>query len=205
MIIYDFEQRSEAWHQIRLGKFTASSFASVMASDSTAAYQNIIAQVAGEIITREIEESYSSDAMQRGIELESEARHLYESIFGNVREVGFCEPDEDDPLYGWVGISPDGLIDTGETEFKCPLIKTHLEYIKRNELPNTYKWQVQGQLMITGLEYCDFMSYYPKMKPFIIRVFPDLEMHKKLTDKLLVSIEKVNEILKNYNEYDFLK
>lgn len=205
MIKHYIEQRSEAWHQLRIGRFTASIFADVMASESTATYKDLITTIAGEIITGESEESYQNADMERGIELEPEARKMYESIFGEVEEIGFITPVENDILHEWVGISPDGLCLPGMIEIKCPKMKTHLNYIKAGVLPTVYKWQVQGQLMITGLEYCDFMSYYPNMRPFIIRVYPDIDMYNQLREKLIKSIELVKEYISNYNEYDYLK
>jgi hypothetical protein len=161
--------------------------------------------VAGEIISGESEESYQNADMERGIELEPEARAEYESIFGEVEQVGFVLPDEDDPLHNWVGVSPDGIRWPGIIEIKCPRIKTHLNYMKSDSLPNAYKWQIQGQLMITGAEWCDFMSYYPKLKPVIIRVYPDAEMQEQLKNRLLKAIEQVHEIIVSYNAYEYLK
>lgn len=203
MIIFNVEQRSEAWYDLRLGRFTASTFSDVMSGVSTAGYENIIASIVGEIITNESEETYSSPAMERGVELEPDAVEEYESIFSvQCQEVGLCIPDESDLLHDWVGVSPDRIVGEGLLEVKCPMVKTHLKYIRMNQLPNEYKWQVQGQLMVTGAKWCDFMSYYPRMKPFIIRVYPDLKMHQELTNRLLESIAKVKEMLSIYNKYD---
>lgn len=204
MIIINCEQRSEAWHQVRLGRFTASIFSDVMSANNTSTYENVLAKIAGEIITQEEEESYSSPAMERGIELEDEAAEYYENIFDvKTDKVGFIIPDEEDLLHEWIGISPDRKINEGILEIKCPLIKTHLKYIRMNQLPNEYKWQVQGQLMVSEAKWCDFMSYYPNMKPFIIRVYPDEKMHLELRNRLIESVEKVKSIIKFYKDYDY--
>ena len=71
-------------------------------------------------------------------------------------------------------------------------------------MPNEYKWQIQHQLFITERKWCDFMSYYPGLKPFIIRVFPDMEMHSKIIDELRLAIKLVKETIQIYNEYDYL-
>ena len=89
-------------------------------------------------------------------------------------------------------------------EIKCPKKKTHLKYIESNKLPSIYVPQVQSQLWITKRKWCDFMSYVPNMKPFIIRVYPDFEYHKKLKDEVIVAIYKVNYYLKKYHNYDFI-
>lgn len=204
MIIINCDQRSEAWHHNRLGRFTASIFSDVMSANNTSTYDNVLAKIAGEIITCEEEESFSSPAMERGIELEDEAAEYYESIYGiKTKKVGLIIPDENDELHEWVGVSPDRVVNDGLLEIKCPLIKTHLKYIRSGKLPNEYKWQVQGQLMVTEAKWCDFMSYYPSMKPFIIRVYPNKDMIKDLRDRLIESVKKVNFILNDYKAYDY--
>ena len=202
MIIIKVEQGSEAWFQERCGRFTASKFSTLMSGLSTKGYKDLITDVAGEVITGEVEETYTNDNMKRGTELESEARQVFMDETGlNVHEVGFVlnERFED-----WVGVSPDGMIFTDESilEIKCPLRKTHLNYIRANKLPSEYKWQIQGQLLITGVKKAYFMSYYPKMKPFIIEVLPDVEMHNQLLERFEVAINDVKEQIKNYNEYE---
>ena len=202
MIKVHIDQGSDAWFRLRLGRITGTRFSSLMAGESTKTYKDLITDIAGEIITGEGEETYTNAIMERGTELEPEARREYESLFDSVEQVGMCLRDEGDPLHEWVGISPDGLTD-GLLEIKCPLRKTHINYIERNVLPNEYKWQLQGQLFVTGLPYCDFMSYYPGMKPFIIRVLPDDEMHEGINTRIEAFIAHVKVKIETYNNYNF--
>ena len=206
MIHIKVKQGSEAWFEHRLGRITASKFAVAMSGESTKGLKELVEETAAEIVSMQIEESYSNAIMERGIELEPFAAKEYENIFDvKVEEVGIFIPDKSDTLHEWVGVSPDRQIgESGLLEIKCPLRKTHWGYIKDNKLPNAYKWQVQGQLFISGMEYCDFMSYYPGMKPFIIRVFPDAEMHKKMRDRFEFIIELVKKEIEFYNKYDYL-
>jgi putative phage-type endonuclease len=205
MIIIDVPQGSEAWHEHRLGRITASKFATAMSGESTKGFNDIIEDLASEIITREIEETYTNSDMERGIELEPFAAQEYKNIFDcDVLEVGFCIPGEEDNLHEWIGVSPDRLIgENGLLEIKCPRRRTHWGYIKTNKLPSVYKWQVQGQLLVTGKEYCDFMSYYPGLKPFIVRVYPDLEMHKAMVERFNLIVDLVKKEIENYNKYDY--
>ncbi len=206
MIIHKCEQGSESWHEIKLGRFTGTRIKNLMSAKSTASYQNVIAEVAAEIITHEKEDNYTNDDMQRGIDLEPEAA-MYYSIYEDceLEEVGFCEPEESD-YSDYTGVSPDRLVnDDGLLEIKCPKAKTHFNYIRNGKLPTEYKWQVQHQLFITGKKWCDFMSYYPELKPFIIRVLPDLEMHSKIVDELRLAIKAVKETIEMYNQYNYLK
>ena len=98
MIKHIFEQRSEAWYQIRLGRITATSFSDLMTKKDTKGYNDLITDIAGEILTEKKDESedYTSPAMERGVELESEAVKLYEDLFElQVEKIGFITPDED--------------------------------------------------------------------------------------------------------------
>ena len=209
MIIYHCQQRSSAWFDARCGRVTGTRFKDLMVYEhdykkaiKSAGYQGLIAEIAAELITSQTETSYSNDIMQRGIDLEPEVRRLYEDMFDVVvDEVGFCTPNEDSPFFDWVGVSPDGLTD-GLLEIKCPLAKTHFNYIEGNVLPSEYKWQVQGQLYVTELPYCDFMSYYPGMKPFIIRVLPDSGVFEQITERLHLLIPEIKNKIEIYNNYD---
>ena len=205
MIKYNIDQHSEAWHEARLGRVTGTRFKSLVAGETTQTYKDLVTNLACEIITGRAEESYSNAIMEHGIETEPEARKEYESYFGvEVNQVGFVIPDEDNEFHNWCGVSPDGLTEDGMIEIKCPLMKTHLEYIEGGKLPTEYRNQVQGQLFVTGLPYCDFVSYVEGMKLFIVRVLPDTELFAKFEERLAVLIEQVNEKLKTYNQYEIL-
>jgi putative phage-type endonuclease len=199
------EQGSEAWHDVKCARISGTTFQNVMSAKGTASYKDLITNIAGEYLSGIKEDTYTNVIMERGIELEPFAANLYEEITGrNIQEVGFCTSEFDNDIDEWVGVSPDRLVDeNGILEIKCPIMKTHLNYIRANVMPNNYKWQVQGQLFITGAEYCDFMSYYPNLKPFIITVAPDIEMHKQLEERLLQAIKDIKEAVEEYNIYDY--
>lgn len=208
MIKHLVEQRSEAWHALRLGRVTGTAFKELMSGKATAGYNNLIADIAAEMITEtsEDEENYVSSDMQRGIDLEPIAAKYYETYFDTELEsVGFITPDEDNKYHEWVGVSPDRLtLDSGLVEIKCPKRSTHLYYIKSGKLPSTYKWQVYGQLFVTGLNYCDFFSYCEGLKPFIIRVYPDEKIFAEIEKELDLLIIEVNKLIKEYNSYEVL-
>jgi len=204
MIRYEIEQGSEAWFEAKGGRVTGTRFKSLVAGESTQAYKDLIGDIVCEIITGRMEETYSNAIMEHGLETEPEARREYENIFGvSVQEVGFIIPDEGRKYHEWIGISPDGLTETGMIEIKCPKMKTHLWYISKGKLPTDYRYQVQGQLFVTGLPYCDFMSYVKGMKPFIVRAEPDLELFKTFEERLDKLIVDVNTELEAYKKYDY--
>lgn len=206
MIIINCEQRSECWHEHRTGRITSTRFKNLVSKETTDSYKDLVTNIACEIITHKMEETYSNADMERGIELEPIARKEYETLFDtDVKTVGFLIPDEDHKYHDWIGISPDGILsDNGLLEIKCPKMRTHFEYIERNELPSEYRYQVQGQLFVSGLSYCDFMSFVPEMKPFVIRVYPDVNLFHDFEGRLDVLIEQVKKKLDTYKIYDHL-
>jgi putative phage-type endonuclease len=204
MIIHNMEQGSEAWHEIRCGRVTGTRFKALVAKDTTDTYKDLLTNIACEIITGRAEETYSNATMEKGVETEPIARAFYEEITGNkVKTCGFITRDEDDEFAEWIGISPDGMPEGGLLEIKCPLMRTHMEYIMWNKLPTEYHKQVQGQLFVTGLPFCDFMSYVEGMKPFLIRVYPEPELFAMFEQRLRVAITQVKELLNNYHKYSY--
>ena len=185
-------QNTDEWFAIRLGKATSSNFAKVLAKGQGKTRKAYMLKLAAERLTGEIQDSYSNSNMDWGSEHEGEARRHYETIRGmSVEQVGFVEFDDD------VGCSPDGLIgDDGLLEIKCPNTTTHMEYIIADKLPTTYKAQVQGQLWVTGREWCDFVSFDPRMdsnKMFCVRV----ERDQNYIDNLQYEVEKFVKELKD--------
>jgi len=204
MIIHNIDQHSEAWHEIRCGRVTGTRFKALVAKETTDTYKDLLTNIACEIITHRAEETYSNALMEKALELEPVAREVYEDITGNiVKTAGFITRDEDDEFEEWIGISPDGMIEDGLLEIKCPLMRTHMEYIMANKLPAEYRYQVQGQLFVSGLKFCDFMSFAEGMKPFIIRVYPEPELFAIFEQQLRVVILQVKELLNNYHKYSY--
>jgi putative phage-type endonuclease len=169
MIQHEIEQNTEEWMAIRQGKFTASSFADLFATKTTAQYRKAIRSVVYERLTGESPESFKSDYMERGHELEPLAIEAYETYsFSTVTNGGFCELNE------WIGASPDGFVgDDGQIEIKCPAYNTFIDYLMSQKVPSEYSYQIQGQLYITGRKWCDFVAYHPRLPLIVVRVYPD--------------------------------
>jgi len=171
-------QGTSEWHQLRLGKVTASRVADILAKTKTgvsASRQNYLIELALQRVTGQIEESYINPAMQWGTDNEPKARMAYE-VFNDVlvEQVPFV----DHPTIKGFGASPDGLVNLdGLCEIKCPNSATHWSYIKSGEPPNKYFIQMQVQLACTQREWNDFISYDPRMpersRLFVKRVFRD--------------------------------
>ena len=200
MRIINVEQRSPEWFEARLGVPTSSNFDKLitMAGKPSTQSKNYMYKLAGEKVSKVIEDSYQNSAMLRGIELEDEARQMYQIVSGNaVEEVGFCITEGDMIC----GASPDGLMgDDGLIEIKCPAVHTHVGYLMDNKLPSEYFQQVQGQLLVTGRKYCDFVSYFPGIKPLIIKVERDEDFLKLLKVELTMFCGKLNMVIKQLEE-----
>ena len=204
MIKLNIDQGSEAWFAAKCGRVTGTRFSALVAGESTATYKDLVSNIACEIITGRMEPSYTNAAMEHGIETEPYARKEYESIFGvDVEEIGFVIPDDGHVYHEWIGVSPDGLTPDSLLEIKCPMMKTHLGYISKGKLPSEYRYQVQGQLFVTGYSHCDFMSYVEGMKPFIIRVERDEELFAVFEARLDKLIADVKTELETYNKYQY--
>ncbi len=164
-------QGSVEWHQIRLGKVTASRVADVIAKTKTgpsASRANYMAELIAERLTGEPAEKFTNGAMQWGTEKEPEARAAYEFYHEvSVKEIGFVIHPKIDAS----GASPDGLVaDDGLVEIKCPNTATHLETLLGQVVPAKYLTQMQWQMACTGRKWCDFVSYDPRM-PENMRLF----------------------------------
>lgn len=164
-------QGTPEWAAARLGRATASRIADAMAKTKSgwgASRANYAAQLVAERLTGEAQESYSNTAMKWGTETEPEARTAYEfQMNTDVVQVGFVEH----PRIAMSGASPDGLVgNDGLLEIKCPNTATHIETLLGQSVPGKYITQVQWQLACTGRQWCDFVSYDPRM-PESMRFF----------------------------------
>jgi len=178
-------QGSEEWLQARVGVVTASNFSKVFttAGKLSTSREGLINQLIAENLTGKPTETFKSDAMQRGNELEATARMIVEMHLGiSIEEVGLIKMANHE-----IGCSPDGLFDDGKcgVELKCPLAHTHCSYLRAGKLPSTYIQQVQGSMLVLGIDTYIFSSYHPDMKPFIIEVKRDNKL-LELAEPLLI-------------------
>jgi len=173
MIILDALQGSEEWHRARAGIPTASEFSKIHTTQgkpSTSASTYMYKLLAEWWLEGPIE-TFTSEWMERGQILEDEARLYYVFETGrDVVQVGFCYFDEQ-RLYG---ASPDGLVgDDGGLEIKCPSPAVHMKYLLANKVPTEYVTQVQGNMLVTGRKWWDFLSYSPGLPPLLYRMNRD--------------------------------
>ena len=200
-IIETCEQGSIAWLSLRLGKITASRVKDVLTKGRGTSQgktaESYMMELIAEILTGSSKPFFENDAMRWGTETEPQARAMYavNNDFVDVKEVAFVEHNEQ------VGISPDGLIgDDGLLEVKCPNTTTQLKRALSDDYSADYKAQIQMQLWVTEREWCDFLSFDPRLECdagyLQQRVFRDEEYIEEMKVKVYAFVEKMNELIK---------
>lgn len=174
MKVVTAEQYSSEWWLARRGVPTASRFKDIC-TPAKGEYSKSAAGYICELIADRFDpdygliDDYQSAAMKNGTYLEPEARRYYEFDRGvEVEQVGLCMDDD-----GRYGCSPDGLAGDGCLEIKSPLHKTQVKYLIDGQIPTEYKPQVHGHLIVTGRDWCDFLSYAQGLPHLLVRVLPD--------------------------------
>ena len=165
------EQGSPEWLQQRLGKVTASRMADLCAKTKTgygASRKNYLAQLVAERLSGTVQESYTNAAMQGGTETEPHAADAYSFRTGlDVEGCGFF----DHPTIPMSGASPDRLVGAdGLVEIKCPNTATHIDTLLDDSVDGKYLLQMQWQMACTGRQWCDFVSFDPRL-PERLRLF----------------------------------
>lgn len=166
--VFDCEQGTPDWHRCRLGIPTASEFKSILAKGEGKTRRTYMMKLLGERFTGEPAENFTGPHLERGKEMEAEARNAYAFEYDrDLRRVGFIRN-------GNVGCSPDSLIgDDGTVEIKTRLPHLQMELLVSGKLPTEHVPQIQGQLWVTGRAYCEFVSYWPRLPLFVKRVERD--------------------------------
>lgn len=178
-IITDMEQGTREWHEARLGIPTASKFSTVMAKGEGKTRAEYLRKLAGEILTGEPMESFSSVHMERGKTMEDEAREYYSFVHdAEITRVAFIRN-------GNKGGSPDSLIGSnGGLEIKTALPHIQIDRLERNRLPPEHKAQVQGNLWVSEREWWDFVSFWPKLPILTVRVYRDEPFISQMSDEI---------------------
>ena len=147
------EQRTKEWYIYRNNRLTASDLWYIM-NDNESKIYDILKKKCG------VEKAFKPGlAILHGIKFEPIATHIYE-LRNNVEIIEFgCMPHRFVPYFG---ASPDGIcgIKSDNKDFvgrmleiKCPKSRVITGFI-----PEVYRAQMQGQLEVCDLEYCDYLE-----------------------------------------------
>jgi len=218
----EMKQRSVEWFLHRWDKFTGSRIPDLMKQGrgkgemwgETA--RGIILEIASfQTMTDEGREMYAIEQMMKdyrqtawGTKYEPEARAKYaESTGYMVHEVGF-KTHSTIPYFGgsfdgevlpFGGYIPDGIL-----EIKCPY--DPIKHCKNRDLKqgegitikHEYYGQIQANIEVAGVQWCDFVSYDPRCKPefqlVVIRVMRD----QIYIDAVIDRVHKAKRILDGY-------
>ena len=196
MKIHNFEQRTDEWYAIRKGKMTASNAETIIANGKGS--ETYIYNLMAEYYSSAEKENYINADMQRGIDLEPEAKIEFQFYTGlDIKEVGCVELNE------YILASPDGLIgDNGLIEIKCPNDSIYFKLLLSNNIKPEYIAQMQMQMYVTDRQYCYFVSYNPNFEKslYIKKINRDEEMIDKLKKGLERGTQLIKEIKENFRK-----
>jgi predicted phage-related endonuclease len=158
------EQRTDAWRLERAGKLTASTFKDIVAvkrdGKPTEARAKLMRVKAFERLAGIAQHEVGGKSLDWGKDLEEAANEAYMVTTGGII---VPSPFITHPSHPFIGASPDGLVGReGGVEMKCPHdeavhILTWLEGMPEDHIP-----QVQGNMLVTGRHWWDFISYDPR-------------------------------------------
>lgn len=197
-------QGSDEWIQQRLGKITASRFGDCMKSGRakgsvSVGIEDYLDELVCEHLTGKQAVTVKTYAMDWGHRWEPVAREAYRYASKNiVEEVDFVQLGE-----RLIGGSPDSLVNPrtdnmGIIEIKCPLTHMpHLAVVESGEMPEEHFWQVQGNMLVTGTSWCDFISYHDEFPPELRLCEVRVNRDDVAIADLLVRLELIEQRLKD--------
>lgn len=203
-------QNCPAWYGQRLYHFTASELHKLLAPGRGGGLSRVAEGYIFDKLAEELTAGTCLDygepesrAIRWGHRYEADARALYEERTG--RQVELCGFIEWSPVFGG---SPDGLVgDDGGIEIKCPYSSAvHARYLLLStpddleRLRPEYYAQMQGNILATGRQWMDFISYDPRVQnhalvlkilriprdePFIARICEALQHAESIKKQLI--------------------
>lgn len=194
---------SDQWFEARKDKLTASNFGKVLKRKAIPSEKFLSSIFSGK-------KSLSAPALEYGKrnEKNAKAKYLEEYTSRHFHDCGLVINKE----FSFLGATPDGKIcdngNSGIAEIKCPytardytikeavdkLNKFCLQVDQTTKLitlkkDHEYYAQVQGQLMITGCDFCDFIVY-TKKDFHVSRIVPDIPFIESMLKKLAEFFKK---------------
>jgi hypothetical protein len=196
-------QGSDEWFAVRRGIVTASVVGQLITTKTIKPAANdysrgLTALLVAERITGWTEFVYSNAAMERGTMDEPIARGVYSEHYAPAVETGFMIRDD----WGWkLGYSPDGLVGSdGLIEVKSRAPKKHLATILADEVPPENMAQIQCGLLVSGRDWCDYVSYCGGMPMWVKRVTRDDRWTDAIVDAVTAFEETAAQMVDTYLE-----
>ncbi len=196
MIVSSNPQNTPGWALDRCGVVTASEFNKIITPSGKlvtgATRSTYLYLKAAERVLKEVAPQPQTSAMREGHELEELSCAEYEWVNNvDVLRPGLIYLNHDKKI----GASVDGLVgEHGQWENKSPQPKNHVSNLILNRLPSEHKQQVQGQLWVTGREWCDFTSFRPGLRRLQVRVYRDDEYITDLADAVMAFVAELDSV-----------
>ncbi|XP_034064746.1 uncharacterized protein LOC117541720 isoform X1 [Gymnodraco acuticeps] len=181
------QSSSSEWHLLRTPRVTASRFREIchVRGESSA---NSLAE-------RILKGTRQTAEMRRGAEMEPTVAAEYSRLANvNYSPCGLVIH----PSTPWLGASPDGVVfdpteypQFGLVEFKCPNVPNYVDckYVQMEcgspklKKSHAYYWQVQGQLLVSGMQWCDFVVW--AQEDYLVqRIYTDPEVQRAIREKV---------------------
>ena len=190
----------DLWKEARYCRLTSSNFGKVLlrkAAPTTAFLKTLFQKKNTYAISMEYGKRHEKDA---------KAKYLSKYPGRHIHECGLVVNNK----FSFLGASPDGKVcDTdngasGIIEVKCPYrcrnltikqacdtIKQFMLHVDQSESKislkreHLYYYQVQGQLMVTGAEFCDFVVY-TQCDLHVERIYPNVKLMENMIEKLAI-------------------
>ena len=193
MILHDFAQYSKEYWALKLARPSASSINKILTSTGKPAssqdtyMNNLLAEdLAGVAF-----QGHQTDAMARGLEMESEAADYYEFVTDQKTFQMGCITNP--KVNEHVIISPDRWSPENKVaglEIKCPMPPNQVKYLLGQKCPSDYMPQLQCSMWITETEHWDFLSYHPDLDCLLLTVDRDDAWIKLLEEEIDKFMEK---------------
>lgn len=194
-----FEQNTDEWLKAKAGVPSSSHFFEIITTkgEPSKSAEGYMDKLAGEYVAGIDIDDFMSRDMKRGLAIQPKAEAFFEFTHGvKLEHPAMCYLDErKDRL-----CSPDGLMPEIGLEIKCPKMKTHVGYIRKNELPYAYFQQVHGSMYITGFKEWWFMSFYPGLPPFELKVKRNEKFISALAKELDLFVDRLIGVIKILKE-----
>jgi len=208
MPLIDVAQQSDEWLKMRIGMCTASRMSDVVKrlkrktkdadkGEYSKAHYDYMMELVAERFTGRSADHYVTQYMEEGIENEPFARAAYElQCDDEVLPGGYAMH----PTINWFGASPDSLIGQhGLLEIKCLKTINHLEILKSQTIPEEFLPQMLAEMSCAERQWCDFVSFDPRMpaglKVFIQRLERDEKLISALEDEVRAFLAEVEEMV----------
>ncbi|WP_336790387.1 YqaJ viral recombinase family protein [Gordonia malaquae] len=184
-------------HPDRAAVARSQSSPTIIEAASNETSRDITVRLAAERITGRIDPVFVTDDMWRGTVEEPLARDKYHHNYAPVRELGFMVRDIGGAR---IGYSPDGLVDDGNglIEIKSRRPKKHVKTVVADTAPIENMAQMQTGLLVSGRDWCDYISYSGGMAMWVKRVFPDPRWQKAIVDAARRAENGITETVRVY-------